>query len=145
MSKFANLSRADIEAAVADAADAAKPAELLPTVTEAAAAFGVEPTPNGDGTMSAEAGMDPSTAQGRKRMGLYRELMERSWRAQSSRAREVRGRQPKVRVRGPRGERMEVPERFAEVVERKHHAPRTTIMVPEMPWKRKKSRKRTED
>ena len=28
---------------------------------------------------------------------------------------------------------------------RKRHTPRASIVVPEMPWKRKKSRKRTED
>ena len=60
------------------------------------------------------------------------------WRAESERAAEVRGREPTAVIRGRHGKAQRVQERHAEYVERKMHTPRASIVVPEMPWKRKK-------
>jgi len=72
----------------------------------------------------------------KRAIGLYQELYAPHWRADAERASEVRSRQPMTRIRRGNGTQV-VQERFAETVERKFHQRKASIIVPEMPWKRK--------
>jgi len=140
--KSPRLSKAEVERAITDSAGAAKPFEKAPSHADLRDALGV--VPNADGKIDATVSLDPDTAEGRRNRGLYRELYDPQWRAEAERASELRGREPVVTIRDQHGRPKKVQERFAERLERRAPS-RTTITVPEMPWKRNRVKPEVED
>ena len=136
MKKSSDFSPSEANKLAEESAAAAKPAALLPDIQEVGEAFRMAPTPQEDGTLALDVPMDPRTVEGKRALGLMAEMMAPSWRAQSERAGNVRGRRPKARIRMGAKTR-EVAEEHAERAERHHHRPRASIIVPEMPWKRR--------
>ncbi|HTF39007.1 MAG TPA: hypothetical protein VK754_00245 [Propionibacteriaceae bacterium] len=136
MKKSVAPSKADIEQALEDTAGAEKVAAKAPTWGDIRDGFKLLPSESKDGSFEASLPLNPETDQGRKNIGLYQEMYAPHWRADAERASEVRGRQPTTVIRRGGGHQT-VQERFAEQVERKFHTARASIVVPEMPWKRK--------
>lgn len=136
MSRSKNLSASEIKNIVEDSADAAKPTAKLPSWGDIKDGFKALVKENDDGTCEADVPMDPNTDDGRKALGLLQEMYRPAWRAEGERSQNVRGRRPKATIRDGENKRV-VPEQFAETVERRHYVKRTSITVPEMPWKRK--------
>lgn len=135
------FSSSELSSIISESEAAAKPAKKLPTWDDVSSALQTPLRHNEDGTVEASVPIDPSTPEGQRTLGAYAELMVPFHRASAERANEVRGRAPKTTVAGPKGERRTVREEHAEQVERKFHTPRASIIVPEMPWKRKRGRK----
>ena len=132
------FSEKELASIIEDSAAAAKPAASLPTWDDVGHSLRAPIQRNDDGTVEVNVPMDPTTAEGQRALGAYSELMEPFHRASATRAKSVREREPHVEVLGPGGEKRRVREQHAEQVERKFHRPRTSIIVPEMPWKRNK-------
>lgn len=130
MKKSVAPSKADIERALADTAGAEKVAAKAPSWGDVQDALKIIPTPGKDGELEASVRLTPETA------GPYQELYAPHWRADAERAAEIRGKLPTTKIRRG-GSTQVVQERFAEQVERKFHQPRASIVVPELPWKRK--------
>jgi len=137
--KSPKFSDSELRNVISDSADAAKPAAKLPTWDDVAHGLKAPLTHHEDGTVEVNVPIDPTTPEGQRALGAYAELMQPFHRASSERAQNVRGREARTDVRGPRGETRRVREAHAEQVERKHHVPRATIVVPEMPWKRQQA------
>lgn len=138
------LSESELRKVIDDSAEAAKPAEKLPTWDDVRSNLKTPLTYNADGSVEANVPIDPTTPEGRRALGAYAELLTPYHRASADRAARVRAREARVDVIGPRGEKRRVREEHAERVERRHFQPRASIIVPELPWK-KKRRKKKED
>ena len=138
MKKPANFSKAEIDRIVSDSADAAKPIAKAPTMADVRDGFRAIVTEGADGVQETSVPLDPNTDEGRRNIGLYQEMFTPQWRAESERSSEVRGREATTVIRGRHGKAQRVQERHAEQLERTAHTPRASIVVPEMPWKRKR-------
>lgn len=138
MMKSPTFSKSELSGIIADAEDAAKPAAKLPTWDDVSHELKAPVVRKEDGSVAVDVRIDPTTPEGQRALGAYAELMTPFHRASADRASTVRAREARVDVIGPRGERRRVREEHAERVERAHHTPRASIIVPEMPWKRKK-------
>lgn len=134
------LSESELRNVIDDSAAAAKPASKLPTWDDVSHALKSPLTHNADGSVEANVPIDPTTPEGQRTLGAYAELLAPYHRASADRAQTVRAREARTVVAGPGGERRKVREEHAERVERKFHQPRATIVVPEMPWKRRRKR-----
>ena len=75
--------------------------------------------------------------QGRERVVKLLKMRRERVNAESDYFDEAHASIPKVKIRRGR-EVVEVPERQAEQRERKHFVPRTSIVVPALPWQEKK-------
>ena len=132
------FSDSELHSIIEDSAAAAKPAATLPTWDDVQSVMRTPLQRNADGSIEANVPIDPTTAEGQRTLGAYAELLQPFHRASATRAATVRGRQSRVVVNGPQGTKREVNEAHAERVERKFHQRKASIIVPEMPWKRKK-------
>lgn len=127
-------SASDVKRAV-EATKGVKPvADTAPSWSDVKDGFKVVPVEQG-GALEANVSLDQRTEEGRKNAGLLQEMYAPHYRAEAERAANLRGSQPKATIRKG-NQRIKVNEAFAETVERKHHTPRATIVVPELPWKR---------
>jgi hypothetical protein len=132
------FSEKQLASIIEDSADAAKPAASLPSWDDVSHGMQTPLKHNEDGSIEADVPIDPTTAEGKRALGAYVELMLPFHRASAERASNVRGRTPQTVIRGPEGKPRRVTEQFAERAERKFHRARASIVVPEMPWKRKR-------
>lgn len=140
MTKSVKPSEAELKQALEDTAGAEKVAAKAPSWSDVKDGFKVIPSEGENGEVVANVPLDPSTEDGRRNIGLYQEMFAPQWKADAERSSEIRSRHATTTIRRGSGTQT-VQERFAEVVERKFHTPRATIVVPEMPWKRKRRRK----
>lgn len=130
----AKPSATEIKKALAETAAVKKVTDAEPSWSDVKDGFKVIPVQDGDG-IKASVSLDQRTDEGRRNAGLLQEMYAPMHRAEADRAAEVRGRQPKAKIRKGAG-RAEVAEWMAEKVERKHYQKRASIMVPELPWKK---------
>ena len=130
----------ELSSIIAESEAAAKPAAKLPTWDDVSSALKTPLKRNDDGTIEADVPIDPTTPEGQRTLGAYAELMVPFHRASANRAAEVRASAGRETVRVAGGKR-EVAAHLAERTERRNHVPRASIVVPEMPWKRKKRKK----
>ena len=86
------------------------------------------PEPGPDGVAEAKV-------EGHDRVVRMLKMNERFRNLESDLGDKTFSRIPKAKIRGVGGQIQHVPEREAERRERKHFHPRTSIMVPALPWK----------